>query len=142
MAVNVALVGNVGKDPQTRTFNNGKSITTFSVGVSQGYFDQQNQWVDQGTMWLDVEPITRQAQEQVPYVTKGAKVVVTGLLSQRFYTDKQGNNASSLKVAAHAIGFLHKPQQQAPVQQQWGQSQQYAASTTDLWATPAEEPEF
>lgn len=44
MAVNVNLVGNVGKDPETKTFQNGGSVTSFTVGVSQGYFDKRNQW--------------------------------------------------------------------------------------------------
>ena len=110
MAVNVTFAGNVGKDPETRTFNNGHSLTTFSVGVSQGYFDQSRQWVDQGTMWITVE-CSPMAARQLPYVNKGARVLVTGLLSQRFYQRKDGGQGSELRCYAHALGFLHKQQQ-------------------------------
>lgn len=73
MAVNVNLVGNVGKDPETKTFQNGGSVTSFTVGVSQGYFDKRNQWQDQGTMWLEVEPITQGAKSQLQYVHKATR---------------------------------------------------------------------
>lgn len=111
MAVNIAFKGNVGKDPETHTFPNGKSVTTFSVGVSQGYFDQQHQWQDQGTMWVTVE-CSPTAAQQLPYVRKGVKVLVTGLLSQRFYQKKDGSQGSELRCYAQALGFLHKQQQQ------------------------------
>lgn len=108
MAVNISLVGNVGRDPETKTFQNGNSLTTFSVGVSQGYYDQSRQWQDQGTMWVDVECITPQAKAQLPWVTKGSRVHITGLLQQRFFTKKDGSQGSSLKVAAQTLSFLHK----------------------------------
>lgn len=127
MAVNICFQGNVGGEPNTRTFQNGSSVTTFSVAVSQGYFDQSHQWVDQGTMWIDVE-CAPGAAKQLPFVHKGVRVLVTGLLSQRFWTDKQGAERSSLRCYARALGFINKPQQQgqpAPAQQ---------AASGDPWA--------
>lgn len=144
MAVNIAFKGNVGKDPETHTFQNGNSVTTFSVGVSQGYFDQSHQWQDQGTMWITVE-CSPTAAQQLPYVRKGAKVLVTGLLSQRFYTKKDGSQGSELRVYAQALGFQHRQQQNnagtqqpqqgvyAPQPQQ-PQRQQQAAPPSDPWA--------
>ena len=137
MAVNVTFAGNVGKDPETRTFPTGHSLTTFSVGVSQGYFDQSRQWVDQGTMWITVE-CSPTAARQLPYVRKGARVLVAGLLSQRFYQRKDGGQGSELRCYAHALGFLHKPQQQgqaAPQQPAPQQPAQPAQGTpVDPWA--------
>ncbi|KAB5608390.1 single-stranded DNA-binding protein [Bifidobacterium jacchi] len=145
MAVNVTFAGNVGRDPETRTFQNGHSLTTFSVGVSQGYFDTSRQWVDQGTMWVTVE-CSPTAARQLPYVAKGARVLVTGLLSQRFYQKKDGSQGSELRCYAHALGFLHKPQQQGqqsqPSQQAAGPQQAAPAAQSqgmpvDPWASNA-----
>lgn len=111
MAVNICFQGNVGGEPQTRTFNNVSSVTTFSVAVSQGYFDQSHQWVDNGTMWIDVE-CAPGAAKQLPFVHKGVRVIVNGLLSQRFWTDKQGAERSTLRCYAQALGFINKTQQQ------------------------------
>ena len=55
MSVQVTFTGNAGRDPETRNFNNGGSVTSIPVAVSQGYFDKSNNWVDWGTMWIDVE---------------------------------------------------------------------------------------
>ena len=121
MAVNVNLVGNVGKDPETRNFPSGGSVTSFTVGVSQGYFDKRNQWQDQGTMWLEVEPITQGAKSQLQYVHKGDKVHVSGLLSQRFFTPE------SFNVSANAVAA-------APPEDPWSQP------PTDFGNEP--DPEF
>lgn len=136
MAVNVSLVGNVGRDPETKTFQNGNTLTTFSVGVSQGYFDQSRQWQDQGTMWLDVECITPQAKNQLPWVMKGARVHITGLLQQRFFQKKDGSQGSSLKVAAQALSFLHKKDEQQMMQQPGG----YTPPSGGYTAPPASDP--
>ena len=115
MAVNIACVGNVGKDPETHTFANGHSKTSFTLAVSQGYMDNSN-WVDQGTMWFEVTPITKQATSQLAHIHKGDRILVTGLLSQRFW-DKDGVQHSMLQIAAHAIGKMVKPQSDAQPQQ-------------------------
>ena len=139
MAVNVNLVGNVGKDP--KTFQNGGSVTSFTVGVSQGYFDKRNQWQDQGTMWLEVEPITQGAKSQLQYVHKGDKVHVSGLLSQRFFTRNDGTPGSALRVAAQTLSFIHRQ----PKDQQAGfavnrngytGAQPAAAPPEDPWSQP------
>ncbi len=145
MAVNVNLVGNVGKDPETKTFQNGGSVTSFTVGVSQGYFDKRNQWQDQGTMWLEVEPITQGAKSQLQYVHKGDKVHVSGLLSQRFFTRNDGTPGSALRVAAQALSFIHRQpkdrQQNGFADNRNRYSDGYSGdATTQPAAAPPEDP--
>lgn len=141
MGANVTFTGNVGRDPETRSFDNGRSLTTFSVGVSQGYYDQQNQWHDQGTMWITVE-CSPTAARQLPYVHKGVRLLVNGRLSQRFYQKKDGSQGSELRVYADAIGFLHKKDEQPQTGGFTGGQPQQPAS--DPWAAPQSdtEPEF
>lgn len=154
MAVNISCVGNVGKDPETHTFNNGSTKTSFSLAVSQGYMDNGN-WVDQGTMWLEVTPITRQASSQLAHIHKGDRILVTGLLSQRFW-DKDGVQHNMLQIAAHAIGKLVKPQQGQSDTSGYGNgiyTNQQASSgyvpsnqpydpAQDPWSGVAAEPDF
>lgn len=119
MSATITLTGNVGADPSTHTFDNGNSVTSFPVGVSQGYYDQSRQWVDQGTMWVDVE-CAPGAAKQLPWVGKGVRVVVSGSLSQRSFTRKDGTQGTRLRVWATTLGFLNKTndQQQQPAPQQ------------------------
>lgn len=144
MAVSIAFKGNVGKDPETRTFRNGNSLTTFSVGVSQGYFDQSHQWQDQGTMWITVE-CSPTAASQLPHVRKGVKVLVVGLLSQRFYQKKDGSQGSELRCYAQALGFLHRKDEQPQATGFTGSQPQPQSQppASDPWADGGEpDPEF
>ena len=137
MSVQVTFTGNAGRDPQTRSFSNGGTVTSIPVAVSQGYFDKSNNWVDQGTMWIDVEASSEYTAEQIQAAAKGSKLLVTGTLQQRQYTARDGREATALRCRATAVGILHKntvgaptqSSQPATVQQPWSQAD-------DPWAAP------
>ena len=136
MSVQVTFTGNAGRDSETRTFNNGGSVTSIPVAVSQGYFDKSNNWVDQGTMWIDVEATAGYTAAQIQAAAKGSKLLITGMLQQRQYTARDGREATALKCRATAVGILHKntsgavPQASQPTsgQQSWSRSE-------DPWAS-------
>lgn len=137
MSVQVTFTGNAGRDSETRTFNNGGSVTSIPVAVSQGYFDKSNNWVDQGTMWIDVEATAEYTAAQIQSAAKGSKLLVTGTLQQRQYTARDGREATALRCRATAVGILHKntsgavPQASQPTsgQQSWSRSE-------DPWSSP------
>ena len=137
MSVQVTFTGNAGRDPETRNFNNGGNVTSIPVAVSQGYFDKSNSWVDQGTMWIDVEATAEYTAAQIQSAAKGSKLLVTGTLQQRQYTARDGREATALKCRATAVGMLHKNTSGAATQssQSGGQSQSWS-STDDPWASP------
>lgn len=143
MSVQVTFTGNAGSDPETRSFNNGGSITTIPVAVSQGYFDKSHNWVDQGTMWIDIEATAEYTAAQIQAARKGSKLLVTGVLQQRQYTTRDGREATALKCRATGVGILHKNTNGAPTQssQSGGQSQSWS-STDDPWAAPQNNSEF
>lgn len=137
--------GNVGQDPETKTFQDGNTSTTFSVGHSQGYFDTSHQWVDQGTMWIRVRPRGSQPESVVPHIHKGTKVVVSGKLVQKTFTRQDGSQGTSLEVIASAIGIVPpkdksqpQPANQYPAQNA-PQTQNTGAYTgeTDPWGQPS-----
>lgn len=143
MSVQVTFTGNAGRDSETRSFNNGGSVTSIPVAVSQGYFDKSNNWVDQGTMWIDVEATAEYTAAQIQSAAKGSKLLITGTLQQRQYTARDGREATALRCRATAVGILPKNTQPTSSQppQSGGQSQSWS-STDDPWAAPQNNSEF
>lgn len=139
MSVQVTFTGNAGRDPETRNFNNGGNVTSIPVAVSQGYFDKANNWVDQGTMWINVEATAEYTAAQIQSAAKGSKLLVTGTLQQRQYTARDGREATALRCRATAVGILHKNTNEAPTQS--SQSQSWS-STDDPWEVPQNNNEF
>lgn len=143
MSVQVTFTGNAGRDPETRSFNNGGSITSIPVAVSQGYFDKANNWVDQGTMWIDVESSAEYTAAQIQSAAKGSQLLVTGTLQQRQYTARDGREATALRCRATAVGILHKNTSGAATQaSQPTSGQQSWSRTDDPWANPQNNSEF
>lgn len=137
MSVQVTFTGNAGRDPETRSFNNGGSVTSIPVAVSHGYFDKSNNWVDQGTMWIDVEATAEYTAAQIQSAAKGSKLLVTGTLQQRQYTARDGREATALRCRATAVGILHKNTSGAPTQSSQPTSgQQSWSRSEDHWASP------
>ena len=143
---NLIIDGNVGNEPETRTFQNGGELTSFRLGHGQGYMDKQsNQWVDQGTMWLSVVPQSNAATKLIPYIHKGSRVVVSGRLQERAYKDQNGTDRTVLEVRADSISLI--PRQQQGQQDGYAQSpypptvqQQPQAPADDPWGAPAGTP--
>ena len=137
MSMQVTFTGNAGNDPETHEFNNGGAVTSIPVAVSQGYFDKARNWVDQGTMWIDVEATTDRGREQIQAARKGSKLLVTGLLQQRSYTTRDGREATALRCRATGVGILHKNTQDTPSQSpQPASDTQSWSRSDDPWAAP------
>ena len=129
----IEFSGNVGKDPETRTFQNGNSVTTVNVAVTPSY-QKNGQWTDKETIWFQVTPMSNAAKAQIPFITKGSRVVVSGQLTT--YTNDKGTKY--LQVAARTLAVLHTSkdsQKSAPAQ-----------SSAEPWASYSEpalhEPPF
>ena len=136
---NLVIDGNVGNEPETRTFQNGGELTSFRLGHGQGYMDKQSkQWVDQGTMWVSVVPQSNAAKKLVPYIHKGSHVVVVGRLQERQYKASDGSDRSILEVRADLISLI--PRQQQSQQRQSTPAQSAAADADDPWAAAASAP--
>lgn len=143
MSVRVTFTGSARRDPETRHFNNGGSVTSILVAVNQGYFDKSNNWMDQGTMWIDVEASTEYAAAQIQSAEKGSKLLVTGTLQQRWYTARDGHEATALKCRATAVGIVHENTSEASTQSsQPATGQQPRSRTDDPWASPQNNSEF
>jgi single-strand DNA-binding protein len=86
----VILVGNVGKDPDTRYTTSGSAITTVSIATSEQWTDKQTNEKKENTEWHRLKFFGRLAEIAGEYLRKGSQVYIEGKLRTDKYTDKEG----------------------------------------------------
>jgi len=95
----VILVGNLGKDPESRTFQNGGEVVSFSVATSENWKDRNSGERKEKTEWHNVsifsEGLARVAKS---YLRKGSKVYLEGQLETRKWQDQSGNDRYTTDV--------------------------------------------
>jgi single-strand DNA-binding protein len=95
----VILVGNLGRDPETRRLSSGDPVVNFSIATSESWKDKASGERKEKTEWHNVviynENLGRIAEQ---YLKKGSKVYVEGQLQSREYTDKDGNQRKVTEV--------------------------------------------
>ena len=95
----VILIGNLGKDPEIRTFQNGGKVCNFSIATSENWKDRNTGERQEKTHWHNIaifsEPISNVAEQ---YLRKGSKVYVEGQLETRKWQDQSGNDRYSTEV--------------------------------------------
>jgi single-strand DNA-binding protein len=106
----ITLVGNLGRDPETRYTPNGTMNVTFTMAVSRRFTDQSGQQQER-TNWYRVTTWGKLAETtdrlaQNGYLTKGKQVYVDGRLEAREYQDQQGQTRTSLDVTANELQLL------------------------------------
>jgi single-strand DNA-binding protein len=106
----ITLVGNLGRDPETRYTPNGTMNVTFTMAVSWRFNDQSGQQQER-TNWYRVTAWGKLAETadrlaQNGYLTKGKQVYVDGRLEAREYQDQQGQTRTSLDVTANTLQLL------------------------------------
>jgi single-strand DNA-binding protein len=101
----IILVGNLGKNPETRTFPDGGKVVTFSVAMSESWKDQQSGQRKERVEWANVSVWNDALQEiSTRYLKKGSKVYLEGKLETRKWTDKEGIERYSTDVALRPFG--------------------------------------
>ena len=95
----VILVGNLGRDPETRTFQNGGKVCNLRIATSENWKDRNTGERRERTEWHSVaifsEPLARVAEQ---YLKKGSKVYIEGQLETRKWQDQSGNDRYSTEV--------------------------------------------
>lgn len=101
----VILVGNVGKDPEVRTFGNGGRVANFSVATSESWRDKMSGERKEKTEWHNVAIFNDGLVGVVEkYVKKGSKVYVEGKLQTRKWQDRDGNDRYTTEVVLQGYG--------------------------------------
>lgn len=95
----VILIGNLGRDPETRSFQNGGKVCNLRIATSETWRDKQSGERRERTEWHSVaifsEPLVRVAEQ---YLRKGSKVYIEGQLETRKWQDQNGNDRYSTEV--------------------------------------------
>jgi single-strand DNA-binding protein len=105
MATNLFIgIGNLGRDPETRSLSDGKAVTNFSIAISEKYKDKDGQQKEV-TEWVNVAVFGRLAEVARDYLRKGTKVCVRGKLKTEKY-EKDGIERSTTRVIADAFEIL------------------------------------
>ena len=99
----IIIIGHLGQDPETRMLPSGSSVTSFSVATSER---RQNQ--PEVTTWFRVSAFDKLGETCEKYLHKGSYVYIEGALSQREYTNREGQVRQSLEVRAREMRMLDK----------------------------------
>lgn len=95
----VILVGNLGRDPESRTLQSGSKVVNFSIATSETWTDRASGERKEKTQWHRIVIFNdRLAEVAERYLKKGAKVYIEGALESRKYTDQSGAERETTEV--------------------------------------------
>lgn len=101
----VSLLGNVGKDPEVITFDNGNKCAKFTLATTERYKDRSGELKEE-TEWHNVTVFGKLSEIVEKYVSKGVQVYVEGKLHTRSWSDDNGNKRYSTEITATNIQLL------------------------------------
>jgi single-strand DNA-binding protein len=96
----LSATGNISANAELRYLPNGDPVMQFNFALNSGYGERQV------TTWLRCSLFGKRAETLSPMLTKGTKVGITGELTNRPYTDKQGNEKHSLELRVNDLTLL------------------------------------
>ena len=102
----VILVGNLGRDPETRSFPDGGSICNVTIATSRQWKDKASGDRQEETEWHRVVFRDRLAEIAGEYLKKGRSVYVEGRLKTRKWTDKDGAEKYTTEIVAEVMQLL------------------------------------
>ena len=113
----ISVSGQLGKDAELKQMPNGDSVASFSVADSQGK--------DKSAIWWNASLFGKRADSLAQYLTKGQAVTIVGAVTERTWTDKDGNQRKSMDVRVQDIALQggkreqsNDAPRQAPAQRQ------------------------
>ena len=127
----VILVGTLGKDPETKTFPNGGSLTQFSIATSESWTDKATGERKEQTEWHNIVLQNKLGEIAQQYLRKGSKVYIEGSLNTRKRTDQNGQERYTTQIKGNQLQMLDSAngnnQQQAQQPKPQQQQNSYAA---------------
>ena len=102
----VILVGTLGKDPETKTFPNGGSLTQFSIATSESWTDKNTGERKEQTEWHRIVLNNRLGEIAQQYIRKGSKVYIEGSLRTRQWTDQNGQERYTTEIRGEQMQML------------------------------------
>ena len=101
----VILIGNLGRDPETRYTTGGDAVTTLNIATSEQWKDKSGEKQERAE-WHRVVLFARLAEIAGEYLKKGRSVYIEGRLQTRKYTDKDGVEKYSTEIVGDRMQLL------------------------------------
>jgi len=101
----VILIGNLGRDPETRYTQNGSAVTNFSVATSENWRDRATGEQQERTEWHNVVCFQRLAEIAGEYLRKGSKVYIEGSLRTTSW-EQDGQKRYRTEIMARDLQML------------------------------------
>jgi len=102
----VIIVGNLGRDPETRYMPNGDAVTNIAVATSESWKDKNTGEKKELTEWHRITFYRKLAEIAGQYLKKGSSVYVEGRLQTRKWTDKEGVERFTTEIIADSMQML------------------------------------
>ena len=129
----LTISGQLGKDSERRALGDGTPVLSFSVADSMGR--------DKGTIWWNCSLFGKRADSLQEYLTKGQSVTVIGTVTEREYTNKEGQKVKAMDVRVNDVALQggkrestpsQSPRQQAPASPRSGGSSGFEDMNDDV----------
>ncbi|MEP1781294.1 single-stranded DNA-binding protein [Reichenbachiella sp.] len=105
----VQLIGRLGSDPELRTFESGKKMTSFSLATNETYYNANGDKVTD-TQWHNIVAWEKKAELVTDYLKKGSEVAVQGKLVNRKY-EKDGMTKYITEINLNEMLMLDKKEE-------------------------------
>lgn len=102
----VTIIGNLGRDPESRTFPNGDQVTNVTIATTDRWRDKNTGENKEATEWHRVVFNGRLAEIVGQYLRKGSQVYVEGSLRTRKWTDQSGQERYATEIRADSMQML------------------------------------
>lgn len=101
----IMLIGNVGKDPEVKHFEDNRTMVTFTLATTERYTDREGNRKE-NTEWHNIVLWGKQAEVAEKYVKKGSQIYVEGKSTTRSWTDQDGAKKFVTEVKADTFQLL------------------------------------
>ena len=101
----ITVIGNLTADPELRYTQNGLPVANFTIASTPRNFDKASgEWKDGDALFLRASVWREFAEHVAGSLTKGSRVIASGILRQRTYKDREGNDRTSIELEVDEIG--------------------------------------
>jgi single-strand DNA-binding protein len=105
----VQLIGNLGMDPEVKSFEGGRKLAKFSLATSQSYTNTHGERV-KDTQWHNILVWGKLAETAEKFLKKGSEVALEGKITYRSYETKEGQNRYITEIVTNDFLMVGKKQ--------------------------------
>ena len=127
----VILIGNLGKNPETRFMSSGDAVTNITLATTETWKDKNGEKQEK-TEWHRVTFYRKLAEIAWEYLRKGSQVYIEGKLETRKWTDKNGMERYTTEINASDMKMLGSKQQSSSGQQSASNSSGFEDMDDDI----------